>query len=128
MKTNSEWWRRIYPATKTDIRGLRSNLNSNLNQIAFNLHQIKQLVVSNAIISNTFPSADLQNKIRALLRLIQPVKINEVDKIRVGSEADGGYIQLGDFKRLSLALSLGIGDNDDWDLATAKRGIPVKQF
>jgi hypothetical protein len=56
------------------------------------------------------------------------VKVNEFDKIRVGSDADGGYIQLDDYNRLSLALSLGIGSNDDWDIATAKKGIPVKQF
>ena len=56
------------------------------------------------------------------------MKIIEFGKIRVGSEADGGYVQLDDYKRLSLALSVGIGNNDDWVLATAKRGVPVRQF
>ena len=124
MKIN-KWWRRIYPATKTDHEALTSRLN----QIKSTLDQTKQMVeVRNAIDSGIFLSVDLQNKIRLLLGLLQPVKIIEFGKIRVGSEADGGYVQLDDYKRLSLALSVGIGNNDDWDLATAKRGVPVRQF
>ena len=139
MNTNSGWWRRVYPATKTDVSRCYEAVRSELNQIAYNLDQklnqtannldhVKYLVIVNNAINTTFLSADLQNQIRFLLRLLRPVKIDEFDKIRVGSEFDGGYIQLDDYKRLSLALSLGIGNNDDWDLATASKGVPVKQF
>lgn len=84
------------------------------------------LLVNNEI-NTTFISADMKNKIRFILRLLRPVKIDEFDKIRVGSELDGGYVQRDDYKRLSMALSLGIGANDEWDLATARKVIPVKQ-
>ena len=150
MKTNTKWWHRFYPATKTDVSWYYETVMSELNQIACqldqkldqtankldhklnqtadNLEHVKYLVIVNNAIHTTFLSADLQNQIRFLLRLLRPVKIDEFDKIRVGSEFDGGYVQLDDYKRLSLALSLGIGTNDDWDLATARKGIPVKQF
>ena len=150
MKINAKWWRRIYPATKTDVswyyETVMSELNQiacqldqkldqtankldhKLNQIAGNLDHVKYLVIVNNAIHTTFLSADLQKQIRFLLQLLRPVKIDEFNKIRVGSEFDGGYVQLDDYERLSLALSLGIGANDDWDLATARKGIPVKQF
>ena len=145
MKINAKWWRRIYPATKTDVswyyETVMSELNQiacqldqkldqtankldhKLNQIAGNLDHVKYLVIVNNAIHTTFLSADLQKQIRFLLQLLRPVKIDEFNKIRVGSEFDGGYVQLDDYERLSLALSLGIGANDDWDLATARKGI-----
>ena len=139
VKANTTWWRRIYPATKTDVELCYEAVRSELNQIAHNLDQkldqtannldhVKYLVIVNNAINTTFLSPDLQTQIRVLLRLLRPVRIDEFAKIRVGSEFDGGYIQLDDYKRLSLALSLGIANNDDWDVATARRGIPVKQF
>ena len=139
VKANTTWWRRIYPATKTDVgwcyeaakselNQMAHNLDQKLNQTVKDLDQIKYMVIVNNAINTTFLSPDLQTQIRVLLRLLRPVRIDEFAKIRVGSEFDGGYIQLDDYKRLSLALSLGIANNDDWDLATARRGIPVKQF
>ena len=57
MKIN-KWWRRIYPATKTDHEALTSRLN----QIRSTLDQTKQMVeVRNAIDSGIFLSVDLQN-------------------------------------------------------------------
>jgi tetratricopeptide (TPR) repeat protein len=62
------------------------------------------------------------------LRLLKPNKAVGFDKIRIGSAADGGYIQLNDFTNISHAISLGISTDDNWDISLALRGIPVDQF
>ncbi len=62
------------------------------------------------------------------LRLLKPNKAAGFDKIRVGSAADGGYIQLNDFANITHAISLGISTDDNWDISLALRGIPVDQF
>ena len=64
----------------------------------------------------------------SMLRLLEPRAVTSHPKARFGSPHDGGYVQLDDFAGYSHALSFGIFDNDSWDLAVAKRGIPVEQF
>jgi hypothetical protein len=46
----------------------------------------------------------------------------------MGSEGDGGYVMLNDFKGIEAAYSLGIGGDVSWDLALARLGIPIFQF
>jgi hypothetical protein len=60
--------------------------------------------------------------------LIEPRKVQGFQKIRCGSDHDGGYVLLDDFSRVGLALSLGINDDDNWDVSVANRGIPVAQY
>jgi hypothetical protein len=83
-------------------------------------------------ISNRFPqvasSPALQGEILAILRLLEPKKIVDYEKIRVGSAGDGGYVQIDHLEGISRAFSFGVSDNDSWDLAMAKAGIPVAQF
>jgi tetratricopeptide (TPR) repeat protein len=62
------------------------------------------------------------------LRLLKPNKAVGFKKIRVGSAADGGYIQLNDFTNITHAISLGVSTDDNWDVSLALRGIPVDQF
>ena len=69
-----------------------------------------------------------QAEILAVLRLLEPKKASDYAKIRVGTNGDGGYVQLDDLKGISRALSFGIADNDDWDLGMAKVGVAVEQF
>lgn len=73
-------------------------------------------------------SPQLQREILTLLRLLEPEKVDGCAKIRVGTNGDGGYVQLNDLAGISHAFSFGIGSNDDWDLAIAQAGIPVEQF
>jgi hypothetical protein len=49
-------------------------------------------------------------------------------KVRLGSKYDGGYICLDDFDGITTAFSLGIDQNDDWDVEIAGKGIVVHQF
>jgi hypothetical protein len=69
-----------------------------------------------------------QKEILDLIRLLEPHKASDCRKIRIGSHGDGGYVQLDDLKHVTRAFSFGIADNDQWDLAIAKRGVPVEQF
>ena len=62
------------------------------------------------------------------LRLFKPNKVIGFEKIRVGSAADGGYIQLNDFTNITRAISLGVSTDDNWDISLALRGISVDQF
>jgi FkbM family methyltransferase len=60
--------------------------------------------------------------------LLEPKKVVDYKKIRVGNEGDGGYVQIDDLEGISHALAFGVSGNDSWDLAMAKAGIPVEQF
>src|SRR5258708_3889681 len=72
-------------------------------------------------------SFEQQKEILDLIRLLEPHKASDCRKIRVGCLGDGGYVQLDDLKNVTRAFSFGIGNNDQWDLAIAKRGVPVEQ-
>jgi len=70
----------------------------------------------------------LQQRLRSLGRHLRPVAADGMRKLRVGGDADGGYVLLDDFARIDFALSLGVGQDITWDLAIAERGIAVHQF
>ena len=69
-----------------------------------------------------------QAEVLATLRLVQPASVVSGSKIRIGSDNDGGYVMFDDLDRVGTALSLGILDDDNWDVAIAARGIAVKQY
>lgn len=118
-KKYHQWRRRTLPPAVADIEWRHE-------QLAGRLDKIEQTI------SNRFPetvsSPALQREITAALRILEPKAVADFQKIRVGSAGDGGYVQLDDLQGVSHALSFGISDNDDWDLAIANAGIPVEQF
>ncbi len=63
-----------------------------------------------------------------LASLFSPEKVVGYDKVRVGSEIDGGYVMLDDFADTDLALSFGVDINADWDVDVAGHGIAVQQY
>src|SRR3954452_2054230 len=69
-----------------------------------------------------------QKSILKLASLFKPEKVVGFEKIRLGSEADGGYVMLDDFKDIGLALSFGVDINAEWDLDVAGRGVRVQQY
>jgi len=71
---------------------------------------------------------EVQARVRAFARQLEPRKICDFQKIRVGRNFDGGYVMVDDFNEVDAALSFGIADDASWDLEIAKRGIPVHQF
>ncbi len=72
--------------------------------------------------------AELQDKIRATMRLLKPYRVKGHKKARFGSPYDGGYVHLDDFEGVDTALSFGIEQNIDWDRQIASRGLKVYQF
>jgi hypothetical protein len=73
-------------------------------------------------------SAEIRDRIVSLARLLRPCSAEGISKVRVGCEADGGYVLLNDFSRITSALSFGVGQEMTWDLELADRGISVHQF
>lgn len=71
---------------------------------------------------------EIRARILKIAGLLRPQRAVDVEKIRVGSVADGGYVMLNDFSGIRHALSFGISDNDTWDVDIAERGITVEQF
>jgi len=63
-----------------------------------------------------------------LASLFSPRKVTGLQKIRVGTTYDGGYIMLDDFTEIELALSFGVETNADWDAEIARRRINVQQY
>ncbi len=106
-KTFHVWRHRILPPSGAYISWRLDQITARLDQITARLDQ---------------------SEILAVLRLLEPRKASDYAKIRVGTNGDGGYVQLDDLEGISHAFSFGVADNDDWDLAMAKAGVPVEQF
>jgi len=70
----------------------------------------------------------VQQDVIQILRRLEPYKVQNFEKVRVGRDFDGGYVMLDDFKGLSVAYSLGINDDVSWDRDIAERGIDVFQY
>jgi FkbM family methyltransferase len=109
------WLQRILPASRA-YTGWR------FDQVASRLDQIEWRFIESGLLPK------LQDEILLVLRLLEPKMTNAHAKIRVGTLGDGGYVQLDDLRDISHAFSFGVADNDDWDVAMAKAGIPVEQF
>lgn len=73
-------------------------------------------------------SSDVQARVAAILRRLEPMRAVQHGKIRIGKEADGGYVMLDDFAGIKVAYSIGICDEVSWDVAIADRGIDVFQY
>lgn len=62
-----------------------------------------------------------------IIKILQPYRVQNYNKVRVGSPNDGGYIMLDDFE-VRAAISGGIGVNDVWERDISNRGIKVEGF
>ncbi len=67
-------------------------------------------------------------KIASLAHLLTPKKAVGESKIRLGSQGDGGYVSIDTGTRIKHAFSLGIENDDTWDIDCANRGIRVYQY
>lgn len=63
-----------------------------------------------------------------LLKLLTPMQAVGVEKIRIGRNADGGYVMLDDFDGIEACYSIGIDHEVSWDVAMAERGFQVWQY
>lgn len=62
--------------------------------------------------------------VRDLISRLRPVPIVR-ELVRIGPEADGGYVMPDDFAGVSAMISPGVGRECRFDHAVAERGIPV---
>lgn len=69
-----------------------------------------------------------QGEILNLLNLIRPWHMADETKIRIGADADGGYVLPSRAQHSNLVLSIGIGDEVSFDKALAKCGAKIFQF
>lgn len=113
------WRKNTFPPSVNDAEWRFNELNLRLQEI--------QRLIDGRIMQKEC-AQETQKLIFELFRLITPMQAQGVKKVRVGSAYDGGYVQLDDVEHVSLALSFGICDDDNWDLAMAAKGIPVWQY
>ena len=69
-----------------------------------------------------------QYEIRQALSLLHVHDAVNLEKHRVGEGHDGGYVMAHDWQGVQEAVSVGIGDNVNWDLDVAQQGILVHQY
>lgn len=65
------------------------------------------------------------NEVRSLLKVAD---VLDGELIRVGKNNDGGYVMLNDFDNMSIAYSLGIGNDVSWDSYFASLGYDIYMF
>jgi hypothetical protein len=70
------------------------------------------------------PPADLH----AVLRLLRPYEALGVGKVRLGANRDGGYVVLDDFVGIEAVIGCGVGADVSFELALARRNIPVSLY
>ena len=63
-----------------------------------------------------------------LLRLITPGEQFGITLIRIGSVSDGGYVVHNDFSRKDILVSLGIGDNSDFEYELSSKVQRIKAY
>jgi hypothetical protein len=63
-----------------------------------------------------------------ILSLLKPFDIVGKEKVRIGEDADGGYVLINDFSNSNTVYSLGIGNNIGFDWNMACRGHDIYMF
>lgn len=69
----------------------------------------------------------LQTQILETLSLLEVQSVTS-GKVRIGGPNDGGYVMANDFERNSIAYSIGVGPQVQWDVEMAERGLVIHQY
>lgn len=70
-----------------------------------------------------------QEKIAAVMRLVNPKSVIHAEKIRLGSHGDGGYVLLkAPLEIGNIAYSFGIGETDTFESALEKYGYQIWMY
>lgn len=126
--------RRLIPASKYDVVKRCDAVAQQLQSANVRLDSVEACLDSVAkelrasVMSSRSVAPQYQDDILKVVRLLEPKRAVGLGKIRMGSANDGGYIQIDDHTNISAAISIGISNDDAWDLAVARMGIPVHQF
>ena len=74
------------------------------------------------------PNFVTQNEVLNLLNLFRAWHMASATKVRVGTNADGGYVLPRCAQNTNLVISIGIGNEVSFDRELAERGAQVMQF
>lgn len=74
------------------------------------------------------PPHTSQQEVMALLALMRPQQMVTDHKVRIGGDADGGYVMPSLAMKSTTVLSIGIGDQVSFDAELAERGAIVHQY
>jgi hypothetical protein len=69
-----------------------------------------------------------QQEIIELLALLRPYALASDHKVRIGGDADGGYVMPSSARQSNAVVSIGIGDQVSFDAELADLGATVLQF
>lgn len=69
-----------------------------------------------------------EHLVRQIGRCLRVEAVKSHDLVRIGGQADGGYVLLDNLGTIQTAFSFGVGDEVSFDLDLAQRGITVHQF
>ncbi len=119
-------YRKRIEGLEAEITRLEQRFQQRLDTTEARLDPLERALQSSQYFENGGHS--LQSRTLDILAKIHPYSVNGFGKIRIGSPNDGGYICIDDFSPITKCISCGIGDNDDFDLDLAERGIKVLQF
>ena len=132
----------VYPTSSSSFLALSARLKSSGfldRHFGKGNHQATQpgLVTMNLegdTSSNSLDTAPIESKftsqseILGLLNLIRPAHLVSDYKVRIGSDADGGYVMPSCSLQSNLVISIGIGGETSFDIELANRGASVLQF
>lgn len=71
---------------------------------------------------------EMKSRLKEIYKLIKPVGVEGIEKVRIGNPGDGGYIFLNSFNDIESAISLGISTDVSWDSDIASRNINIYQY
>ena len=69
-----------------------------------------------------------QQEVMDLLALLRPFEMTSDHKVRIGGDADGGYVMPSLARKTNAVVSIGIGDQVSFDAELADLGATVLQF
>ncbi len=100
-----------------------------------NKNQKQMLLLSNAISVLMMDKKIVEESItyvktKKIISLLEPLKIQNSNFIRVGKKNDGGYVMLNNdlFKNSNIAYSFGISNDTSWDETIAKYGKHIFMY
>jgi len=119
----------LRPASRAGLKSAEHKLLDRYNHILSRLDAIESFIPLNRVEGwGPLTSSEIQKCVLNCLNLFTPKAVVGYPKSRVGSPYDGGYIQVDNFAHIKGALSLGVSNDDNWDMKIASRGIPVQQY
>lgn len=84
-------------------------------------------ILHDAWVHNSYRDITFYRYLRELLQ-VRRLSSNDLAKVRIGKENDGGYVLLDDFKEGGIAYSFGISDDVSWDSDMVDRGYDVYMY